>query len=467
MGPRTVLLLLLVLVGMNMSTSQTFEGRKAFKPKPGANTSVPEIRILEPPLGANSQWLTSNRNFPIKGVAEHATGIKTVQVNGTGTRVELNGYFEYVVSLTEGVNPITVTVTSSSGNQATSKMDIIFDSAPPIVEVLAPKPSGQRGIVNVENELVALKVKAFDASGIRSVTANGNAMKAVNDTTYEGELALAEGETEISIIATDIAGKTIERRVNVRRSPAGENIQLFGKAYALIIGIDKYRGVWEPLDNAVRDARAVEDVLRNNFVFEEIRTLYNNEATREGILKALELYARKLKAEDRLMVYYSGHGDLSPQFNRGYWVPADATERSIVQYISNTDMQGLLGELPAKQVLLVADACFLGEPLRGPSATIPFQDSPTYFKSVAQTRSRRALTSGSREPVVDSGAQGHSWFAYYFLDALQIIDGKYFDALQVFDKLRVPVANNSRQTPRFDVIQGFGDAGGQFVFVRK
>jgi hypothetical protein len=69
--------------------------------------------------------------------------------------------------------------------------------------------------------------------------------------------------------------------------------------------------------------------------------------------------------------------------------------------------------------------------------------------------------------VTDGGKEGHSVFTYYLLKSLREREGRYFDAGQVFEQLKIPVSNNSDQTPVFQAIKNTGDEGGQFIFVRK
>ena len=90
-----------------------------------------------------------------------------------------------------------------------------------------------------------------------------------------------------------------------------------------------------------------------------------------------------------------------------------------------------------------------------------------YFKEVYNRPSRQAITSGGIEPVMDGGRDGHSVFTYYFLRALKQNREPYYDAGQVFERLKIPVANNSEQTPILQAIKNTGDEGGQFIFVRK
>jgi hypothetical protein len=96
-----------------------------------------------------------------------------------------------------------------------------------------------------------------------------------------------------------------------------------------------------------------------------------------------------------------------------------------------------------------------------------FEDNEAYYRKVAEKKSRAGLTSGGDEPVLDGGGSGHSIFTAYFLKALDGIKKTYFSAEEVYQELKIPVANNSDQTPTFLPIKNTDDAGGQFIFVRR
>ena len=46
-------------------------------------------------------------------------------------------------------------------------------------------------------------------------------------------------------------------------------------------------------------------------------------------------------------------------------------------------------------------------------------------------------------------------------------DAKYYDASQLYNDIKIPVVNNSEQTPKFSPIKNTGDEGGQFIFIKK
>jgi hypothetical protein len=117
--------------------------------------------------------------------------------------------------------------------------------------------------------------------------------------------------------------------------------------------------------------------------------------------------------------------------------------------------------------LLVADACFSGDIFRGSTVSVPFEESEKYYKEVHGLASRQAMTSGGLEPVMDGGKDGHSIFAYYFLKTLGDNEKKWFDVSELYTKIKIPVINNSDQTPKLAPVKNTGDEGGQFIFIKK
>jgi WD40 repeat protein len=249
-------------------------------------------------------------------------------------------------------------------------------------------------------------------------------------------------------------------------SYSGTDLQ-FGNYYALVIGIDNYTGQWRSLQNAVSDAKAISQLLKSKYKLDYLKELYNDQATRLNIIKELEWLVQNVQPTDNLLIYYSGHGEFNQALNKGYWVPSDATAASTSYYISNSDIQTFLGGIKSKHTLLISDACFSGDIFRGSTVSIPFEESDKYYAKVNNISSRKALTSGGIEPVLDGGREGHSVFAYYLLKALDNNEKKYYDASQLFDNIKIPVINNSDQSPQFNAIKNAGDEGGQFIFLKK
>ena len=296
--------------------------------KPRRSAEASPIRILEPRLPEGVASVVTDSVFRVKGRYTGSGSLRGGSVNGIPLTQGPTGEFGFVYHLKGGLNELQITLLTGERGTYTRTFDVIYDTAPPTVEILEPRQEDVRGVRLLEPESGRLCAKVYDESGIREVTIDGVPAAVKPDSTVSREFVRFRGETTALVIATDNAGRTLERRVRVEYRGGKEALEFMNwKSHALIIGIDKYTGEWPRLQNAVRDAKAVESVLRQQYQFASIRTLYDQEATRANILTALEGLAEELGPDDNLFIYYSGHGDRKEQFKTGYWVPADADKQ--------------------------------------------------------------------------------------------------------------------------------------------
>ncbi len=113
-------------------------------------------------------------------------------------------------------------------------------------------------------------------------------------------------------------GELIAQDGSTSSSPAGHN-------WLFVIGIDKYTQ-WPQLRNSVHDSKAVRDILMERYMFdrEYVMELYDEQATRQNIIERFEELARKVEANDNVLIYYAGHGEYNQTLKQGYWIPVDA-----------------------------------------------------------------------------------------------------------------------------------------------
>ncbi|MBN4081817.1 caspase family protein [bacterium AH-315-C07] len=373
--------------------------------------------------------------------------------------------------------PITLKLTlknSSKGDAKNIKVNYLFPehvlAVDKLSESIAHLPAGETKEVEVqfyankEFSKDKLKVNLIIDGAAFTNTADLDLVITMNEELPADELygqLMAQNASDIETLYR--GGGDPLKGLNVSKSRE----VLVGDYYALIIGIDGYSGTWSPLKNAVNDAKAIEQMLRTTYKFDHFRVLYDSKATRSKIIAEMEWLVENVKKRDNLFVYYSGHGEYKESLNKGYWVPVDATTNSTSNYISNSDIQTFLGGIKSKHTLLVSDACFSGDIFRGHTVSVPFEESEKYYREVSNLTSRQALTSGGIEPVMDGGRDGHSVFAYYLLKVLNGNQNKYIDANQLYEKIKIPVINNSDQTPKIAPIKNSGDEGGQFIFIKK
>ena len=78
----------------------------------------------------------------------------------------------------------------------------------------------------------------------------------------------------------------------------------------MLIGIDDYRSPEPALSGCVNDVELMRDVLVEHFRFrpEDIALVKNADATRLGILSALEALLQATQPDDNVVIHYAGHG---------------------------------------------------------------------------------------------------------------------------------------------------------------
>jgi len=91
----------------------------------------------------------------------------------------------------------------------------------------------------------------------------------------------------------------------------GSGKRLYANSWALVVGINRYRSSKIPqLEYAEADARAMAKALgRLGFPKGNVRLLLGSKATRDEVIRILEEDLNpKMGEDDRLFLYFSGHG---------------------------------------------------------------------------------------------------------------------------------------------------------------
>ena len=244
-----------------------------------------------------------------------------------------------------------------------------------------------------------------------------------------------------------------------------------GTYRALIIGNNDYAktgGKWPPLKTAVSDAKALQGLLSESYHFSDVKLLEN--ATRRDVLIALQALAKRVLANDSVLVYYAGHGYLDDETHSGYWVPVDARGLDQTTYLRNSTIRDELTLIAsrARHTLLISDSCFSGSLLRSGSRGLPpDKDSDLYYQKVAVKKSVQIMAAGGEEYVDDNyKSSGHSPFSYFLLNELQTNNRPLLTLSELSTNVEKAVANNVKQVPETGVLHGAGDELGEFVFIK-
>lgn len=237
--------------------------------------------------------------------------------------------------------------------------------------------------------------------------------------------------------------------------------------YALVIGINDYKKVHK-LQTPIADATEIERILKKYYGF---RTTLLKDATRDQIRTSLNWYRRNLSPNSNLLIYYAGHGILDS--GEAYWVPVDGSADDNIEWISADDITTAVRSIPAKHVLVISDSCYSGAIIADDGTTRSLgrvmtpRDQVAYLARLDGAKSRNWMASGTKEPVADDGAPGHSIFAAALIQGLTQTKEDQFGAGDLFwGYVRRRVAGHSTQLPQYGLIRNSGDDMGDFIFSR-
>lgn len=192
--------------------------------------------------------------------------------------------------------------------------------------------------------------------------------------------------------------------------------------FALVVGVEKYAEGLPDAPFAESDARAVrEHLLALGVPERNLKFLVGQRALQSALSAYLEEWLpRNVKEDSRVFVYFSGHGAPDPATGQAFLVPWDGSP----SFLNKTayplkKLYAGLGELKARQVLVVLDSCFSGA---GGRSVLAEGARPLVAKvDVAPAAEGKvtvfAAASGG-EIAAALKESGHGLFTYHFLRGL-------------------------------------------------
>ncbi|MBM3212574.1 hypothetical protein FJZ33_10150, partial [Candidatus Poribacteria bacterium] len=246
----------------------------------------------------------------------------------------------------------------------------------------------------------------------------------------------------------------------------------YRNSWALLIGINKYPQLpaQYQLNYAVNDVEALREILvkQYNFPAANVFTLWDEQATLPRIKAVMSRLTdpQQVKFEDRVLVYFSGHGQtvLLPTGGEiGYLLPYDAAididdvENPSLYYstcLGMDELKRLSTLITAKHVLFLMDSCYSGLAVSSRGGLEP--SVPDYLSKVASLRSRQIITAGLKgDKSYEDPNWGHGAFTYKLLEGLQtgVADGNsdgIITGMELATYLRnVVPAISPNQTPQY------------------
>ena len=235
-----------------------------------------------------------------------------------------------------------------------------------------------------------------------------------------------------------------------------------GKYYALIIAVSDYKNEkdFPDLDEPVKDGEKLKLILEDYYGF-KVEFLPN--PTKKAIFMKLDGLVEDVSKNDNFLLFYAGHGfyDYARGDKLGYWCPSDAKKGSSTTLLYGDEIMRALRRIPAKNTLLLADACH--------AITIAKTRSPSPSKSkiiqeLNDTPSALYISSG-----IDSEVPDESEFIKKLISGLETNTDHYLQADNLyynFLKEAYTKVGTKLVKPQKKELD-WHKTGGDFIFIKK
>lgn len=198
-----------------------------------------------------------------------------------------------------------------------------------------------------------------------------------------------------------------------------------------MIGISEYQEEKWRLKNPTNDAKEMAKILKEKYGFNSVELILDKDATKQKLARIFEDYIRSdvITGKDRLLVYYSGHGDIRPgkdqqqrPLEESYLIPCDAEPGIYSTYLKMDSITDNCIRCKAKHVLLILDSCFSGAAfiVARSSGEKPKKITDEYLRRISNMRTIQAVAATDKvQPALDSGlTSNHGAFTGCLLDIL-------------------------------------------------
>jgi uncharacterized caspase-like protein len=230
--------------------------------------------------------------------------------------------------------------------------------------------------------------------------------------------------------------------------------------HILAVGINTYMNSAYNLNYAQPDAKAFVEKLThisNQRIFKNIDKveIYNEQATKENIIKGFNSIIAKAKPEDVFVFFYAGHGSLDDDHKDKdgdspfYFVPTDVTklygdpEQLQKKGLSGAELRDHLTRIKSTKQIVLMDACHSGGALKGINVRAAGSDEKAIVQLARSSGVVWIASSGTKQFATEFDVLKHGVFTYALLEALSGKDDNgdekiTVNELKLFMEERVP-----------------------------
>lgn len=234
--------------------------------------------------------------------------------------------------------------------------------ARPVGDAIAPLLSINKSLIPINTEKTELDID-FQATGkdieslhvwVNNVPILGRTGKRLKNSQGRLSIKLSNGRNKIQLAVRNRAGidslrETFEIFATTKAQPT---------THLILLGASEYQQSSRNLDFAVKDVSDVKALLEDEHT--SVHMLTNKEVTRKNVVD-LKRTLLNTNVDDRVIVFYAGHGMLTDNFDYYLGTYDVDFESPAENGLSYKTLEFLFDGIPARDRLMMIDACHSGE----------------------------------------------------------------------------------------------------------
>jgi len=245
----------------------------------------------------------------------------------------------------------------------------------------------------------------------------------------------------------------------------GAQVGLYKGSYALVIGVAEYRQGWPKLSSVVGETAKVQGVLEAAG-FSVQRILDPNE---QQLKSAIEQFIDEhgYEPDNRLVLFFSGHGYSRKKGAKGYLVPTDAPDPSkdergfLRKALPMSQVLAWCRQMEAKHALFLFDSCFSGTVFK----TKALPKVPPHISAITTRPVRQFIAAGDAGEEVPAKSVFTQCFVRGLEGEADLSKDGYVTGSELGMYLREKVMSyRTGQTPQYGKIRDPELDEGDFVF---
>lgn len=212
--------------------------------------------------------------------------------------------------------------------------------------------------------------------------------------------------------------------------------------YVVIVGVADYlnsgRLGLKDLSFTINDARNFKSFIEKRTMGGdnwEINFLTNQKASKKNILAVLRKQFSKADENDRVIFYFSGHGD------KRTFIPYDCIPNEPKTYLFHKEVTNEFKRSKSRNKLLIADACYAGTLKKGNSKSKNFEKEIT--KVYQEINVAVLLSSSAKEVSYEDSTLQQGIFSFFLIKGWNGIADINKDKIVTIEELYNYVRNNT------------------------